>query len=58
MSNESTETVLSPCVGICCPDENDVCMGCLRTMQEVTQWWEMSNDEKRALLNMLPTRRK
>lgn len=53
-----TTQVPSPCVGICCPDENDICMGCLRTMQEVTLWWEMSNDDKRALLKKLSTRQK
>jgi uncharacterized protein len=57
MSSDFPETVPSPCVGICCPDENDVCMGCLRTMQEVTLWWDMSNMEKRELLKVLPTRR-
>jgi len=57
MNSDSSETVPSPCVGICCPDEEDVCMGCLRTMKEVTLWWEMSNEEKRALLKALAQRR-
>jgi len=51
------QSVPSPCVGICCPDENEICMGCFRTMAEITRWWEMSNDEKRELLRILPSRR-
>lgn len=57
MSSDTSDIVPSPCVGICCPDENDICMGCLRTMPEVTQWWDMSNDQKRDLLKKLPGRR-
>lgn len=52
-----TDNVPSPCVGICCPDERDVCMGCLRTMEEITRWWDMNSDEKRQLLKILPSRR-
>lgn len=52
----SQNEVPSPCVGICCPDENDVCMGCFRTMTEISQWWDMSNEQKLALLKELPKR--
>ncbi len=48
----------SPCVGICAPDENDICMGCLRTTDEITRWWDMNNDEKRRLLEVLKTRQR
>jgi len=55
---QMTDHVPSPCVGICCPDERDICMGCLRTMEETTLWWDMTNDEKRELLKKLPMRRR
>ncbi len=51
------KNVPSPCVGICCPDEQGLCMGCLRTMEEITLWWDMSNEQKIELLKQLPTRR-
>ena len=28
----------SPCVGICRVDGQDVCVGCGRTIDEITQW--------------------
>lgn len=39
-------TMVSPCVGVCALDEEDVCMGCYRTGQEITNWGAM-NDQQR-----------
>lgn len=55
--SEIEEQVMSPCVGICCPDQNDVCMGCFRTMDEITRWWDMSSTEKKQLLLELESRK-
>lgn len=38
--------VKSPCVAVCALDENDVCIGCYRTGNEITQWGEMDNQAK------------
>lgn len=45
----SNENVPSPCVHICSLDENNVCIGCFRTGQEITDWGMMSSDEKKAV---------
>jgi predicted Fe-S protein YdhL (DUF1289 family) len=42
--------VRSPCVSICALDEADICVGCQRTVAEITGWSRMSNDERRAVL--------
>jgi uncharacterized protein len=42
--------VRSPCVNICALDDHDVCVGCQRTVAEITGWSRMSNDERRAVL--------
>jgi len=42
--------VRSPCVSICALDEADICVGCQRTVTEITAWSRMSNDERRAVL--------
>ena len=42
----------SPCVSICRYD-NEVCAGCGRTVDEVVGWYDMSDDEKQAVLNRL-----
>lgn len=42
--------VRSPCVDICALDERDICMGCQRSAQEISQWGRMDNAERRAVL--------
>jgi predicted Fe-S protein YdhL (DUF1289 family) len=32
------------------------CLGCYRTVEEITRWWEMDVDEQRALLVVLEQR--
>ncbi|MDR8757874.1 DUF1289 domain-containing protein [Burkholderia pseudomultivorans] len=39
----------SPCVGVCSTLFDDVCKGCGRTADEVSNWVFMSDDEKRAV---------
>lgn len=53
MSIDNTQhekPVRSPCVSICALDEADICVGCQRTVAEITGWSRMSNDERRAVL--------
>lgn len=30
--------IQSPCIRNCCLDENDICMGCFRHIDEIMQW--------------------
>jgi hypothetical protein len=30
--------VASPCVDRCCLDDDDVCLGCFRHVQEIIEW--------------------
>jgi len=38
----------SPCVRMCTLDEADVCLGCGRTLTDITGWTKMSEPEKAA----------
>jgi len=40
----------SPCVSICVLDEQDICQGCYRSAEEITDWFMASAEEKRAML--------
>jgi predicted Fe-S protein YdhL (DUF1289 family) len=40
----------SPCVGICCLDESDTCIGCGRTLNEITQWTVCNEKEQHQIL--------
>ena len=44
--------VASPCVSICALDEQDICTGCQRTVDEITRWSRMDNDERRQVLRV------
>jgi predicted Fe-S protein YdhL (DUF1289 family) len=41
----------SPCVGRCALDEEEVCLGCGRTMAEIQGWASLSTAERRAVLD-------
>lgn len=49
--------VRSPCVDICALDDDDVCIGCYRSGDEISAWGKMSNEEKLATLNRVKERR-
>jgi len=50
--------VASPCVSICALDEQDICTGCQRTVDEITRWSRMDNGERRAVLALCHERAK
>jgi len=39
-------SITSPCIGVCALDAEDVCIGCFRTADEITEWSLMDQDEK------------
>lgn len=47
---EAERPVTSPCVNVCALDEQDICVGCQRTVSEITRWSRMDNDERRRVL--------
>jgi hypothetical protein len=50
--------VKSPCVGVCEADaRTDLCRGCLRTVEEISQWRDSSDDERREILRRVERRR-
>jgi predicted Fe-S protein YdhL (DUF1289 family) len=47
----------SPCISVCALDENDVCLGCYRTSEEITDWFMASAAKKREILARAAARR-
>ncbi len=47
---------MSPCANICTLDEEHVCMGCLRHLEEIIAWGTMSGEEQWALVDELQRR--
>jgi predicted Fe-S protein YdhL (DUF1289 family) len=50
MSTAPADPLASPCVRNCCLDDDKVCMGCGRSLEEVVQWGTASDAEKAATL--------
>jgi len=47
----------SPCVRICTMDPDfGLCEGCGRTLEEIAGWIRMSDEERQALMAVLPER--
>ena len=52
---KSISKVVSPCIKICTL-QNDFCIGCGRTTQEIAEWSKASDKRKRDILERLPNR--
>ena len=46
----SERPVASPCVHVCALDDDDICIGCQRTVAEITRWGLMESVERREVL--------
>ncbi|WP_407063034.1 DUF1289 domain-containing protein [Cognatishimia sp. 1_MG-2023] len=63
MNNETNPPVWkraeieSPCINICVvhPKER-ICTGCFRTIEEISRWSKMPNEERAEIMTDLPTR--
>lgn len=52
------DEVESPCVKLCqVHPEARICVGCLRTLEEIGGWSTMTPDERRAVIDALPQRK-
>ncbi len=43
-------SVESPCIKVCVLDERQVCIGCLRTLDEIAAWERMDTATRRAVV--------
>ncbi len=44
------QPVRSPCVLVCTLDENDVCLGCHRTLAEIDLWSRATETQRREIV--------
>jgi len=47
----------SPCIAVCALDEHDICMGCFRSADEITDWFMATAVQKRGILQRAHDRR-
>lgn len=51
MNSEGNNRVESPCIRNCCLDENDICLGCFRSLTEIMQWTLVDENTRLDFLN-------
>jgi predicted Fe-S protein YdhL (DUF1289 family) len=54
--NEREVLIASPCISICALDENDICVGCYRSAEEITRWSQADNAERHSIIASAATR--
>jgi len=48
------EDIVSPCIGVCAiNDSNGFCQGCYRTVEEIREWWNMTDEEREKVMGAL-----
>ncbi|MET0356035.1 MAG: DUF1289 domain-containing protein [Cellvibrio sp.] len=57
MSLTPSSSIESPCVRNCCLNDDDICLGCGRSLQEITRWSVASNLDKQKILLLADERR-
>lgn len=50
------DVVVSPCVRVCTLDDDDVCLGCGRTLAEIKAWGGSDPDGRREILKSAEAR--
>lgn len=49
--------MISPCISVCVLDpDSELCEGCGRTLDEISQWSRMTEEQRRIVMTRLPER--
>jgi predicted Fe-S protein YdhL (DUF1289 family) len=51
------DVVASPCIRNCCLNEEDICAGCFRHLDEIIAWRQLNNTEKQQVLQRCQQRK-
>lgn len=55
--NEPTTFIPSPCIGKCGLNDQEICRGCFRHIDEIMQWKKMSEIQKQETISRCHDRR-
>ncbi len=54
---QASKTVPSPCIRNCCLDKQDICLGCFRSLQEITGWGAATDLQRTEILARVAERK-
>ena len=57
LQKHQNTSIESPCIRQCCLNNDDICLGCFRALDEITQWAYYSNTEKQSTLDQAAQRK-
>ena len=57
INKKYSNEVASPCIRNCCLNENDVCLGCFRHVDEITEWGAATNSRRDSILDNAKNRK-
>jgi predicted Fe-S protein YdhL (DUF1289 family) len=49
--------IQSPCVRNCCLNEDDICLGCYRSMDEICRWQAVDQETRKNILDLAAQRK-
>ena len=58
MRDQTVTTITSPCIRNCCLDDRDICLGCLRSLDEICRWSSLDNPMRLQILMAVAERKK
>jgi len=50
-------SVYSPCIRNCCLSQEDICLGCFRSLDEILCWGAATDQKKQQILNVIKIRK-
>jgi predicted Fe-S protein YdhL (DUF1289 family) len=57
MSSSNLPEIQSPCIGVCAMSKTTgLCLGCYRTIEEIREWWDMSQEQRNRVMDALGAR--
>ena len=51
-----SKDIITPCIGICSYNADGLCVGCFRKGDEIVNWFDMSDEERRSVMLQLDQR--
>ena len=51
------EPISSPCIGKCRLGPDKICIGCYRTINEITVWSQVDDETRKVILDTIENRR-
>jgi predicted Fe-S protein YdhL (DUF1289 family) len=56
VQGRAPSTLASPCVRVCCLDDNDMCLGCGRLLSEIRLWGQSDEKTRARMLELARSR--